>query len=175
MTSPDDLTFSLLPSEDPVITPEENLRLAAQEAVETTLQINPTPEEPTTVAIGRGWAFDFGTGQFSRHGDSPAQVSGEDQIKVWIEKTIYTSRFAHPIYSDQYGTEGFLDLIGSQDPGLYGSISKAISDSLIVHDQIASVDDFVFTPDGEHLFVDFSVTLTTGSAIDVPLSLTGNF
>lgn len=175
MTSPDDLTFSLLPSEDPVITPEDNLRLAAQEAVQTTLEINPTPAEPATVAIGRGWAFDFGKGQFARHGTSPAEVSGQQQIQTWIEKTIYTARFAHPIYSSEYGTENLVDIIGSQDPGVYGSISQAITDALLVHDHIASVGDFTFTPEGEHLFVDFSVTLTNGSAIDVPLTLTGNF
>jgi len=174
MPTPDDLTFSLLPSEDPVITPEENLRLAANEALDNTLGVpvaTVIEDEPTV--IGRGWAFDFGTGQFQRHGDSPAAVDGEEQIKVWIEKTIYTARFAHPIYSDTYGTDGLNDLIGSPNSGGYEAIANAITAALTVHDQIEDVEGFRFLPKGETLEVTFSVNLTTGNTVEIPLALTG--
>lgn len=169
---PEDLTIGIIPSDNPVFTPEENLRLAASEAVNNTLVINPLP--PTEqVVTGRGWAFDFSTGSFRRQGASPARVSGDDQIKAWIEKTIYTARFTHPVYSDQYGTEGLNDLIGRNDPATKPLISSAIRDALLVHDQISEVGDFRFDESGEALFVEFSVTLTNSATLSVPFALTG--
>ena len=174
MPIPDDLTFSLLPSEDPVITPEENLRLAATEALDNTFGVPaPTAVEDEPTVIGRGWAFDFGTGQFRRHGDSPAVVDGVEQIKVWIEKTIYTARFAHAIYSDTYGTDGLNDLIGSTNSGGYGALANTITAALTVHDQIEDVTGFRFLPQGETLEVTFAVNLTTGNTVEIPLALTG--
>lgn len=167
----EDLTIGVIPSENPVFTPEENLRLAAAEAVDNALSVNPAvPGEQ--VVTGRGWAFDFAAGQFRRQGTSPAGVSGDDQVKAWIEKTIYTARFAHPVFSDQYGVDGITDFIGRNDPAAESLIASAIRDALLVHDQIEDVTDFVFQREGEALFVDFSVTLTNSSTIAVPFALT---
>lgn len=173
MASPDDLTFSVLPSEDPVLSPEENLRLAATEAVVDTLEIAPLPDEETGSTIGRGWAFDFSTGQFKRHGDSPAVLKDEDQIKAWIEKTMYTARFAHPIYSDDYGVEGLNDLIAREEPGVAATLADSISEALLVHDRIETVTDFYFNRLDEALEVTFVVNLTNGTNFEVPLTLTG--
>ena len=168
----DDLNLGVIPSENPVFTSEENLRLAAAEAVANTLEVNPV-ETDEEIIVGRGWSFDFSTGQFRRQGATVARISGEDQIKTWIEKAIYTARFSHPVYSDQYGIEGLTDIIGRQEPGNRVIIEAAIRDTLLVHDQIAEVGDFTFEESGEALFVDFTVTLLNNATISIPFTLTG--
>lgn len=174
MASPDDLEFSVLPSEEPVITPEENLRLAVEEATSAVLQVNPTVSGTDPTTIGRGWAFDFAKGQFVRHGAAPAEVREVDSLKVWIEKTLYTARYAHPIYSGLYGTEGLFDLIsGPDNPGLYRMLQGTIRDALLVHDRISDVVDFRFGRADEYVEVYFRVVLDNGSQIDVPLTLNG--
>lgn len=156
-----DLVTTVTPSN--AVTPDDNLRLAALEA--TTTGLDPVPDTLGAV-VGRGWAFDFATGQFARQGASPAVVSGENQLKSWIEKTLYTSRFAHPIYTSEYGTEGLVDIIGKlHEPGSEHTIEIAVRDALIVHDRITNVTDFSFAPVGESLEIGFTVVLDDGTTV----------
>lgn len=175
MAEPADLEYSVLPTDFPSISAEENLRLAAEEAL-TALDAAPITGESAIeppVSFGRGWAFDFGTGQFVRFGQSPARIDEETQLQVWIEKTLYTARYAHPIYSFEYGMEPPLaDFVGQANtPGFTSSIATAIKNALIVHDRITDVTDFQFSTEDEYLEVSFTVNLDNGDTLTVPLSL----
>jgi hypothetical protein len=146
--------FELLPADDAELTVDEALDAALDERDDS------FDEDDTQRPIGYGWAFDFATGQLVRHGLAPAVVTGESQIRMWIEKTLRTARFAHGIYSDNYGVDFPEDLIGQPFNSLLaGQLSTAIEDALLVHDRIRQVKDFTFTggPESDLLEISFTV------------------
>lgn len=121
--------------------------------------VAPGEETETRLPFGRGWAFDFEQGKFVAHGTSPAAVSGYAQLATWIEKTLRTARFAHAIYSDDYGVDDPWQGIGfAYTPGLAAKLARSITDALTVHDRISNVTDFVFDGGGTStLFISFRV------------------
>lgn len=151
-----DTGADLLPADGPDILPDDelaaalgNLRIAASN---------------TVVSIGRGWAFDYQVGEFIMRGQSPAEVSDVGQLRMWIEKTVRTARFAHPIYSDAYGMD-LVELVGNQvTPDRIGQYATALTDALTVHDRISGVTDFKFTadPSSDLLLVGFTVVVDEG-------------
>jgi hypothetical protein len=154
MASPADLGFDLLPPDPGVLNPD----LSLEASLAPVVQIG----QPDVQPIGRGWAFDFLTGQFVRNGAAPAGVSDIDQMRVWIEKTLRTARYAHPIYTAVYGVDDPDAQIGSPyDGALIAAWQQAIVDALMVHDRIAAVDGFAYAqaPYDDGLYVSFNVTL----------------
>lgn len=128
--------------------------------------------------IGRGWAFDFAKGEFVMHGMAPAEIRGIEQLKVWIEKTLRTSRLAHPIYTPSYGRDDPYAGIGQPfTSAVAGRIASDIKAALTYHDRITDVTDIEF--DGsvadDQLFVGFTVHTDEDEALlitDVPLAET---
>lgn len=160
-----DTGYSLVPADD-VLTADAQLLAALSGLV-------PTANPDTPRPLGRGWAMDPVTGQLVLRGSSPAEVSGVAQLMVWMEKTLRTARLAHPIYSDDYGTENPFGEVGFQfTPGLAGILIKRVTDALLVHDRITAVKDFTFdgAPDEEVLIVKFTVVLD--EAVEIPFSQT---
>lgn len=154
MTGPADLGYTLLPADPGVLTPDL--------ALEAALAPIPDLEPPGPAPIGRGWAFDCVAGEFVLHGATPQRIDGLDQIRMWIEKTLRTARFAHPIYTDVYGVVEPTELLGQPYDGeVLAAYQEAIVDALTVHDRIAAVDGFSFAHDpmDDALYVSFTVTL----------------
>lgn len=161
-------TFTLVPA-DAELTVDERL-----DAALTGLQPDANPDD-TLRPFGRGWAFDHQQGEFVMHGSSPAVVSGLTQLTVWIEKTLRTARFAHVIYTDEYGVDNPWEGIGFPFSSRIGArIAKNVTDALTVHDRITAVQDFQFDGVGtSQLFVSFSVITDDPDA--TPLALTVPF
>lgn len=154
----------LLPADGPDILPDDELA-AALEARDAA-QVAGTP-----LPFGRGWAFDFQRGDLMMHGASPARVSGIDQLKVWAEKALRTSRFAHPIYGDSFGIDD-VDLIGRPlSSDLVGAYELAVTQALTAHDRISDVKDFSYTANGEVLEVNFTIVVDEGDEFAVDAAL----
>lgn len=172
MAVPFDSGFDLLPADGPDVTTDELLAQA--------LGVLPDPltEDTTPQPFGRGWAFDWATGQFHRHNNQPVAVFGLDNLTVWVEKALRTARLAHPIYSDDYGME-YVEIVGHPfEAGTAGLYANAVRDALLVHDRIERIKDFKFSydpdVDEEALQVMFTVVLDAGSALTVgPLTVGG--
>lgn len=159
--------FELLPPDD-TITVADDLEAAAQ-AAQIEGREGPGAEEDSKQPFGRGWAFDFSTGQFRHAGSAPAGVRGLDQLRMWIEKTLRTARLAHPMYSDNYGVDQPYEAIGQVfSPAMAGRYAKAIEEALMVHDRISAITDMEFTGGlgSEVLEVSFTV-VTDEDQIDV--------
>jgi hypothetical protein len=153
--NPSDLGYDLLPPDPGLINPD----LALDAALAPTVTVDPDAPIP----FGRSWRFDFTAGQFIYDGTAPQETYEMDTLIVWVEKTCRTALFAHPIYSDQYGVE-ITDLIGMQvDDELLSGYQNAITQALLVHDRIVSVQDFSFNQDpfDEGLYASFTVVLDT--------------
>jgi hypothetical protein len=155
--------FQLLPADGRDLTADEQLASVLRTpSLEADAQTEVLP-------LGRSWAFDFQAGQFVRHGLAPAEVHDVEALRVWIEATLRTARFAHPIFSDQYGLED-VGLVGTNpDPATIGLYADSIRTALEVHDRITSVRDFKFTRDAneDSLFVEFTVVVDTGDLLTI--------
>jgi hypothetical protein len=164
--------FELLPAADS-LTADSELT-----AVDAALEPAGDPVADDSPRVyGRGWAFDFVSGQFTRGGNSPLEVTGLAQLRMWIEKTLRTARMAHPIYSDDYGIDQPYSVIGQPfTPGAAGRYARAISDALLVHDRITQIKDMTFTggPNDVVLAVSFTVVTDEEEATfeDIPIGRT---
>ncbi|MCR8645571.1 DUF2634 domain-containing protein [Paenibacillus sp. N1-5-1-14] len=86
-------------------------------------------------------------------------ADGLDAIKQMVVKCLSTERYEHFIYSFNYGTES---IIGS-DRLLYQSeTERFIKEALMQDDRIRSVEDFVFTFEGDTGTVAFDVVTDYG-------------
>lgn len=153
MASPADFGYSLLPPDPGIISPD----LALDAALAPVIDLGPVPDRP----LGKGWAFDFSTGQFVAHGTAPAEAYGLDNLRVWIEKTLRTARLAHPIYTDSYGMDEPFFAIGQVDSAtLEDEYVTRVTEALLVHDRILAVENFQFSqqPTDDTLYVSFTVS-----------------
>lgn len=151
---PDALNFDLIPPDPGLINPDLALD-AALAPVETV-----DPDAPR--AFGRSWRFDFVAGQFVKDGLAPQITYELDSLIVWVEKTLRTSRYAHPIYSDQYGMQGPFDMIGTTaDDARLADYQDSVVEALLVHDRITAVENFSFNQDpfDEAVYASFTVVL----------------
>ena len=153
-TEPDALNFDLIPPDPGLINPDLALD-AALAPVEDTEPDAPLP-------FGRSWRFDFIAGQFVKDGLAPKITYELDSLVVWVEKTLRTARYAHPIYSDEYGIEDPFSLVGQTiDDDLLGTWQDAATEALLVHDRITAVESFSFQQDpmDEAVFASFTIIL----------------
>lgn len=158
-----DIGYDLLPADD--------LTLTADEALESALSAPDLEADPEPLPLGRGWDFDFETGQMRRHGEAPAVVSDIANLRVWIAKALATHRFAHPIYSGRFGTDfpGHL-LIGHPfSPEVAGEYTEALKAAVLAHDRIEQVTDITYSGDlaSALLEVSFTVVLDDEDAVRV--------
>lgn len=151
---PDALDFDLIPPDPGLINPD----LALDAALAPVESVDPDAPQP----FGRSWRFDFIGGQFVKDGLAPQETYELDSFIVWVEKTLRTARYAHPIYSDQYGMESPDRLIGEQlDDEQLSGYQDAVTEALLVHDRVTAVEDFSFNQDpfDEALYASFTVIL----------------
>lgn len=151
---PDALDYDLVPPDPGLINPDLALD-AALAPVENIENDSPVP-------FGRSWLFDFEVGQFVRDGTVPKTVYELDTLIMWCEKTLRTARLAHPIYSDTYGVENAETTahIGMQlDPEMLTAMQDAMTDALLAHDRIISVENFEFDQDPFDEIVEVSFTV----------------
>lgn len=138
------------------------------------------PEGPADLVVegvpphppGRSWAYDFVRRRFvsapQQHG--PLETHGIETLKQWIEKCLLTARGAHPIYSEDYGIELPNDLVGvSADTFPDAIYESRISEGLLAHERITSIEDFaaVYDPMEEFVLVSFTCVLDDGTRFPV--------
>lgn len=160
-----DTGFSLLPSDDET-TPDQRLEAALS-------GLTPTADPDTQIPFGRGWDYDFVNNTFLQRNHTPAEVSGTAQLRVWIEKTLRTARFAHPIYDEQYGVDGLWEAFGHNfNPGLIGRLEQHTREALLVHDRITQVTDFTFdgSANSSALYMSFRVLVDDDTSSDLSFS-----
>lgn len=114
---------------------------------------NPQPSPaPPPVPFGRTARFDFTNGVFVKVGGSPVWVTGLDALAQWCYMTIHSARFAHAIFTDDFGMEDPESVIGEA-----ADMDEAISDwgdrlqdALTVHDRITGVENFAAHYDADN-------------------------
>lgn len=148
--------YTLLPALAPV-DPDAALAAATAEidaAFAQREQVEPSP-------LGRGWAFDFSTGQFIRHGAAPAQTFGTETLWNWIQAALSVYRYGALVHPDEFGLDDVAFIGAPLDATIVADLEAAIRAALLVHDRIEHVDDFVFSQDDpldDVVYVSFTVT-----------------
>lgn len=130
-----DLGFRLLPSDDPAISPEDDLASAAASALAP--DFTPVPGE-APVPIGRSWLFDHVLGRFVRRGQDPDAAVGDQALAMWCLNAIYSARFAHAVFGDDFGMERPEDPIGETAVNV-GDYVARLRRALTVHDRVTAV------------------------------------
>lgn len=109
-------------------------------------------------------AFDFTTGQLKTRGGQYYYVEKNEALKIWIWKTLFTSRYTYLAYSTNYGNEIYT-LIGrylAKDL-LYSELRRFIEEALLCNPYILSLTDFNIKQEGAKVTCDYSVNTLYGS------------
>lgn len=93
-------------------------------------------------------------------------LEGIEALKMWILKVIRTEKFRFRIYEssvyeedEQYGVT-LEDLIGSNFDREFieAEIEREVTEALLLHEYIVSVDEWSFERDSKKMVVSFAVT-----------------
>ena len=114
--------------------------------------------------IFRELAFDFNTQQLKTKGGQYFYVEKNEALKIWIWKTLFTSRYTYLAYSTNYGNEVYT-LIGRYLAGdlLYSELTRMIEEALLCNPYIVSLTDFDITRNGSKVVCNYSVNTIYGN------------
>ena len=114
--------------------------------------------------IFRELAFDFNTQQLKTKGGQYFYVEKNEALKIWIWKTLFTSRYTYLAYSTNYGNEIYT-LIGRYLAGdlLYSELIRMIEEALLCNPYIVSLTDFDITRNGSKVVCNYSVNTIYGN------------
>lgn len=132
------------------------------------IEIIPEPGEQP-VKFGRSWKFDFDSGEFLVTPTGHiAPANALEAFTEWCQKALLTPRYHYPIYGRGYGHE-FGDLIGSSYPRpvAESEMKRIVTSTLMVDPRTGSVDNFVFSWEGDTLFFTCVVTTINSDQITV--------
>lgn len=133
------------------------------------IDIDNTQSEETT-RVGKSFLFDFNKGDFVTVDGRLISVSGVEALKIWINKVFKTEKYKFKIYDtgseEQYGIT-LLDFITKGYPQAFVEIElkREITEALLEHPEIISVESFVFTRSKRQLECSFTVNTIYGDQV----------
>lgn len=133
--------------------------------------VDDTTEDAVT--YGTSWAFDFIAGDFVITAGKLLPIDGYRAWAQWCVKNVLTTRFAHVIFSDDYGTDFELARSASSRAEAELLISTEIRDSLEQDERTGSVHSFDFDWQGDALNLSFVIEPTEGTAERIHVDLKG--
>lgn len=122
--------------------------------------------EEDVPTIGKSFLFDFKKGDFVMKDGKLVVLEGIEALKMWIVKVIRTEKFRFRIYEntgfeddEQYGVM-LEDLIGSNFDREFieAEIEREVTEALMLHEYIVSVDEWQFERNSKKMTVSFAVT-----------------
>lgn len=136
-----------------------------------TTEVNIVTTDETTKK-GKSFLFDFEKGDFVIKNGKLVEVSGNDAIKVWIEKIIRTEKFKFKIYArddrDEYGITIQDLIVGHEYPIEYveAEIKREVTEAILKNPNIESLSDWNIEKDNPILNISFKVNLIDGSTLE---------
>lgn len=170
-----DPQINLLP-DDRQLSPDQALDAAVAGALAIPQGVQPVPDPPQ-LPLGRTWQFDFEEGRFIRAGTSPAETVELGAVAQWCLMAIHSARFAHPVFSDEFGMENPDSPLGEFAVGeILADWQRHLTEALLVHDRIVAVEnmDLVWDPTvGVLLIRSFDVVTDAGDALTIDGTIGG--
>lgn len=136
--------------------------------------------EEDVPTIGKSFLFDFKKGDFVMKDGKLVVLEGIEALKMWIIKVIRTEKFRFRIYEntefendEQYGVM-LEDLIGSNFDREFieAEIEREVTEALLLHEYIISVDEWQFERNSKKMTVSFAVT-TYDETLNMEVDLDG--
>lgn len=136
--------------------------------------------EEDVPTIGKSFLFDFKKGDFVLKDGKLVILEGIEALKMWIVKVIRTEKFRFRIYEntgfeddEQYGVM-LEDLIGSNFDREFieAEIEREVTEALLLHEYIISVDEWQFERNSKKMTVSFAVT-TYDETLNMEVDLDG--
>ena len=125
-----------------------------------------TTEQQATVELPvfKELAFDFDTKQLKTVGGKYYYVEKNEALKIWIWKTLFSSRYTYLAYSTDYGNEIYT-LIGRylNKELLYSELVRMIEEALLCNPYITTLTDFDITQEGAKVVCNYSVNTIYGN------------
>lgn len=138
---PDD-AFELVPVDDEDLAVEDDVEAAAASALDDPFEAEAVAVAP--MPLGKTWDFDWDRGRFRRHGRAPAEARGEASLIQWLTAAAHTARGAHPIFSDEYGTDRPDSPVGENAMMVEDALSdyeERLREAWTQHDRVSDVID----------------------------------
>jgi hypothetical protein len=121
------------------------------------------------IPYGLTWAFDFVIGDVALSSDKKfIEVTEQATLREWINHTLLTARGETTIFSDDIGTDIF-SMIGQttiMDTVTMARIERQITEALLVHDRIDTVNKIALIPLINEVFVYLNYTTTDSEDFD---------
>lgn len=166
----------LLPVDDGEITPEEDVAAAEASAL-AAASPEPARAEPPQ-PFGVTPLFDFELGRMVRAGQSPVMVSGHKALEQWCLMAIYSARYAHAVFTDEFGMEDPESVIGQAADAAETAADwgERLREALLVYDRVAAVEgyegSFITLNGGRAFVVKFTVVTDEDERVDLgPLAV----
>ncbi|GGG13554.1 DUF2634 domain-containing protein [Paenibacillus aceti] len=96
---------------------------------------NLTPELEKVQETSRTYRLDFQNNRMA------GMTDGLDAVRQAVYKILQTERFAHLIYSNNYGFEGH-SLIGRNSGYVRAELNRRVSEALLQDDRISEITEF---------------------------------
>ncbi len=127
-----------------------------------------------TPEYGKSWLFDFEKGDFVV--DGAGRIVIADGYTAWVQwcvKTVLTQRFAHVVYSFDYGTELEEALKQPSMKAVEAKLERAITEALLADPRTEMVRDFAFEWEGDAVKVSFTAVPVIGEPAQLEVVLNG--
>lgn len=127
-----------------------------------------------TLPLAREVAWDFAKDQPIWRSGKPLYVTGAAAVLVWAWNCIHTERFAHDVFSRDYGQD-LAGLIGQPygDEVRQSEAIRKLREALLINPYITAVDQVSVTFEGSRLAISCSLTTIYGevSFIDAAIGI----
>ncbi|MCB2300939.1 DUF2634 domain-containing protein [Clostridium tagluense] len=108
--------------------------------------------------VPKEYAWDFERNKFILEKGNNKIVTGAEAIKVWIYKTLNTSRYKYGAYSWDYGHElEELISLGLSREALFCEVQRYLNECLKVNPYIKAINNIDLKLDGSKLSINFLV------------------
>lgn len=92
--------------------------------------------------------------------------AGLESVRQAVEIALNVERFRWQIYNTNFGSE-LMDLVGEDEAYIVAELPRMVEDALSPDGRVVSVDNYVFTRNGENMTVSFSVHTVFGDLQEV--------
>ena len=116
-----------------------------------------------TLPLAREVAWDFTRDQPIWRSGRPVYVTGADAVLVWAWNCIHTERFAHDVFTADYGQD-LTKLIGQPygDEVRQSEAIRKLREALLINPYITAVDQISASFEGSWLHISFNLTTIYG-------------
>lgn len=124
--------------------------------------------ENTITPVGKSLKFNFIEKKFVFEDGKNIRIEAEEEIKQWITLLLVSYKDKYKVYKDTDFHCNIEDLIGQKPtPYIISEFEREISEAVITHRFISSIENFSITYEKRTLTVTFTVILKDNTTLSI--------